>query len=91
MVAVAAARFLVTAKNIDSEEQRPGMGSRIDIALAALLVLLGSEVVRLSFARLGYEAVTPAARQLMRTYTAHFASCRRIDNNSCRRSALVFG
>ena len=42
MVAVAAARFLITAKNIDSEEHRPGMGSRIDIALAALLVLLGS-------------------------------------------------
>jgi len=42
MVAVAAARFLITAKNIDSEEERPGTGSRIDIALAALLVLLGS-------------------------------------------------
>jgi putative membrane protein len=39
MVAVAAARFLITAKNIDSERQRPSMGSRIDIALAALLVL----------------------------------------------------
>jgi uncharacterized membrane protein YidH (DUF202 family) len=42
MVAVAAARFLITVKNIDSEQQRPSMGSRIDIALAALLVLLGS-------------------------------------------------
>jgi putative membrane protein len=42
MVAVAAARFLVIAKQIDSEERRPGTGSRIDIALAALLVLLGS-------------------------------------------------
>lgn len=42
IVGVAAARFLITAKNIDSEEERPGMGSRIDIALAALLVLLGS-------------------------------------------------
>jgi putative membrane protein len=42
MVAVAAARFLITAKSIDSEEQRPSMGSRIDIALATLLVLLGS-------------------------------------------------
>ena len=51
MVAVAAARFLITAKNIDSEQQRPGMGSRIDIALAALLVLLGSALfVYLSFA-----------------------------------------
>ena len=42
MVAVAAARFLTTAKNIDSEQQRSSLGSRIDIALAALLVLLGS-------------------------------------------------
>jgi putative membrane protein len=41
MVAIAAARFLITAKYIDSEEQHPGTGSRFDIALAALLVLLG--------------------------------------------------
>jgi putative membrane protein len=41
MVAVAAARFLITAKNIDSEELKSGPGSRIDVALAVLLVLLG--------------------------------------------------
>src|SRR5262249_10312088 len=41
MVAIAAIRFLVTAKNIDSEEPHPGPGSRIDVALALLLVLLG--------------------------------------------------
>jgi putative membrane protein len=41
MVAIAAIRFLITAKNIDSEEPRPGTGSRIDVALAVLLVLLG--------------------------------------------------
>jgi len=41
MVAVAAIRFLLTAKIIDSEAQRPGPGSRVDLALAALLVLLG--------------------------------------------------
>jgi putative membrane protein len=41
MVAVAAIRFLMTAKIIDSKEQRPGPGSRVDLALAALLVLLG--------------------------------------------------
>jgi putative membrane protein len=41
MVAIAAVRFLVTAKNIDSEEPHPGPGSRIDVALALLLVLLG--------------------------------------------------
>jgi putative membrane protein len=41
MVATAAIRFLTTAKTIDSEEPRPGPGSRVDLALAALLVLLG--------------------------------------------------
>ena len=41
MVAIAAIRFLITAKNIDSEEPHPGAGSRIDVALAVLLVLLG--------------------------------------------------
>ena len=41
MVGIAAVRFVKTAKNIDRADQRPGTGSRIDIALAALLVLLG--------------------------------------------------
>jgi hypothetical protein len=42
MVVIAAIRFLITAKNIDSEDLRHGPGSRIDVALAALLVILGS-------------------------------------------------
>jgi hypothetical protein len=42
LIAIAAIRFLITAKNIDSEDLRHGPGSRIDVALAALLVLLGS-------------------------------------------------
>src|SRR5436309_7101213 len=33
MVAVAAVRFLITAKSIDSEELQHGPGSRIDVAL----------------------------------------------------------
>jgi putative membrane protein len=37
IVAIAAIRFLITAKNIDSEELQPGPGSRIDVALALLL------------------------------------------------------
>jgi putative membrane protein len=41
MVGIAAARFVMTAKNIDREDLRPGTGSRIDITLAGLLVLLG--------------------------------------------------
>jgi putative membrane protein len=41
MVALAAFRFIRNAKAIDSDERRPGPGSRIDLALAALLVLLG--------------------------------------------------
>jgi hypothetical protein len=39
---VTALRFLVTAKKIDSEGKHSGTGSRIDVALALLLVLLGS-------------------------------------------------
>src|SRR5579864_9014788 len=38
MVGIAAARFVMTAKNIDREDLRSGTGSRIDIALAGLLV-----------------------------------------------------
>jgi uncharacterized membrane protein YidH (DUF202 family) len=41
MVGIAALRFIRTAKNIDRTDQRPGTGSRLDIALAALLLLLG--------------------------------------------------
>ena len=45
MIAIAAARFLVTAKNIDSDEPHPSTGARVDLALAALLVLLGLSLV----------------------------------------------
>ena len=41
-IVIAAIRFLITAKNIDSEDLKPGAGSRMDVALAVLLVLLGS-------------------------------------------------
>lgn len=41
MVALAAARFLRTARNIDARDEHPSTGARIDLALAALLVLLG--------------------------------------------------
>jgi putative membrane protein len=41
IVAIAAARFLMTAKTIDSDAIRPGPGSRFDLALAILLGLLG--------------------------------------------------
>ncbi|HKO08676.1 MAG TPA: DUF202 domain-containing protein [Alphaproteobacteria bacterium] len=41
MVVIAAVRFLKLAKDIDSERLEPGTGSRLDIALAALLALLG--------------------------------------------------
>ncbi len=41
MVAVAASRFLMTAKIIDGKAPHPSPGSRVDLALAALLVLLG--------------------------------------------------
>jgi len=41
MVAIAAVRFRITARNIDSEDPESGPGSRIDLALALLLFLLG--------------------------------------------------
>jgi len=41
MVAIAAVRFLITAKNIDSTSWQPSTGARMDLTLAALLVLLG--------------------------------------------------
>ena len=45
IIAVAAARFLITAKQIDSDQLYPSTGARIDLALAALLVLLGFSLV----------------------------------------------
>jgi putative membrane protein len=42
MIVVAAIRFLRTARQIDDETVWPGTGSRIDIALAILLALLGA-------------------------------------------------
>ena len=41
MVVLAAIRFARTAREIDAAEVMPGTGSRLDIALAALLALLG--------------------------------------------------
>jgi putative membrane protein len=41
IVAMAATRFLMTARIIDSKELRPGPGARFDLALAILLALLG--------------------------------------------------
>jgi putative membrane protein len=40
-IAIAGARFVKTAKNIDSEKEVPGLGERFDLALAILLGLLG--------------------------------------------------
>jgi putative membrane protein len=41
IIAISTARFVMTAKLIDSAEVRPGPGTRFDVALAVLLVLLG--------------------------------------------------
>jgi putative membrane protein len=41
MVVLAAVRFAKTAREIDSAEPVPGTGSRLDIALTALLAVLG--------------------------------------------------
>ena len=45
MTAIAAIRFLKTRKAIDSPELRAVTGLRLDVALAALLVLLGLSLV----------------------------------------------
>lgn len=42
MVVLATLRFIRIARQIDSDKVVPGTGSRIDIALAALLTLLGT-------------------------------------------------
>ena len=52
MVAIAAIRFLITAKSIDSQDVRHGPGTRLDVALAVLLVLLGCALVRFPVERL---------------------------------------
>ncbi|MDE3061143.1 MAG: DUF202 domain-containing protein [Pseudomonadota bacterium] len=41
MIAISAVRFLRTARQIDIDQECPGTGSRFDLALATLLVLLG--------------------------------------------------
>jgi putative membrane protein len=41
MVVLAALRFVKTAKEIDDPAIMPGTGSRVDVALTALLALLG--------------------------------------------------
>lgn len=41
MVALAALRFRANARAIDRADARPGAGSRADLVLAALMVLLG--------------------------------------------------
>jgi putative membrane protein len=45
MIVVAALRFFLTARQIDSDQTLPGPGVRFDLALAALLVLLGCSLV----------------------------------------------
>ena len=42
MIVISAWRFTRTAKEIDDESTHPGTGSRIDLALAMLLVLLAA-------------------------------------------------
>jgi putative membrane protein len=42
MIPVAAVRFVRTSKEIDAAESHQGTGSRVDLALAALLVLLAA-------------------------------------------------
>jgi putative membrane protein len=45
MTAVATVRFIRTSRAIDDVSAHPGPGSRLDIALAVMLVLLGGALV----------------------------------------------
>ena len=45
MIAIAAVRFLRTAKEIDDQRTHPGTGSRVDLARAALLFCLAGGLV----------------------------------------------
>lgn len=58
MVATAAARLLLNARNIDSTETRSHSGLRIDIALAVLLVILGGVL----FVYLSHALVDPTGK-----------------------------
>jgi inner membrane protein YidH len=53
-IILALVRFRKTAREIDSAEQLPGSGERLDIALAALLVILGAAL----FVYLSYTVVS---------------------------------
>jgi hypothetical protein len=44
MIAVTGLRFVNISRDIDSMEVHPGSGSRIDLTLASLLILLGCAV-----------------------------------------------
>jgi putative membrane protein len=41
MFVLAIIRFVKTARNIDCEDERPGIGSKFDVALASLMSLVG--------------------------------------------------
>jgi putative membrane protein len=45
MIVVSAVRFARTAREIDAKKEFPGTGSRVDLALATLLVLLAGALL----------------------------------------------
>lgn len=45
MIAIAAWRYFRIGKQIDAEEELQGLGERFDLAMAGLLVLLGSSIL----------------------------------------------
>jgi hypothetical protein len=80
MVGNAAARFVITAKNIDREDLRPGTGSRIDIAFAGLLVLMACALFLLTHA-----LVTNALTDFRNRFAVFFR-----DEITCILSAMQF-
>jgi hypothetical protein len=55
VLVVAIARFVTTARQIDDDEQHEGPGARFDIALTALLFLVGAAL----FGYLVFNLVAP--------------------------------
>jgi putative membrane protein len=54
IIVIALLRFLRTAREIDSPERLPGSGERLDVALAALLAILGTAL----FVYLSYTVIS---------------------------------
>ena len=87
MVAVAGVRFLQIAKQIDQPGELPGTGSRLDVALAALLVLLGCAL----FFYLSHALVARGVAGEAPGAAGRFATASKPNENSARELRMTAG